>query len=65
VSEIVNDVREALRDDPRAPGCELAGGGEPYRVRQCSYGIVYSIDDATVVVEVVRVGQRGKVYRDR
>ena len=55
---------EALRDDPRAPGCEkLAGGSELYRVRQGVYRIVYTIRDAQVVVEVVRVGHRGEVYR--
>jgi mRNA interferase RelE/StbE len=57
---------EALRDDPCAPGCEkLAGGSEPYRVRQGVYRIVYTIRDDRVVVEVIRVGHRGAVYRRR
>ena len=57
---------EALRDDPRAPGCEkLAGAGELYRVRQGVYRIVYTIHDERVVVEVIRVGHRGEVYRGR
>ena len=57
---------EALREDPRAPGCEkLTGGGELYRVRQGVYRIVYAIDDECVVVEVIRVGHRGEVYRGR
>ncbi len=57
---------EALRDDPRSPGCEkLAGAGELYRVRQGVYRIVYTIDDDRVVVEVIRVGHRGEVYRSR
>jgi len=57
---------EALRDDPRAPGCEkLAGEGELYRVRQGVYRIVYTIHDERVVVEVIRVGHRGEVYRGR
>lgn len=56
---------EALRDDPRAHGCEkLSGASELYRVRQGVSRIVYSIDDDQVVVEVVRVGHRGAVYRD-
>jgi mRNA interferase RelE/StbE len=55
---------EALRDDPRAPGCEkLAGNEELYRVRQGTYRIVYGIDDEQVVVEVIRVGHRREVYR--
>ena len=57
---------EALRDDPRAPGCEkLAGNRELYRVRQGAYRIVYAIQDERVVVEVVKVGHRGDVYRER
>ena len=57
---------EALRDDPRAPGCEkLAGGAELYRARQGVCRIVYAILDAQVIVEVVRVGHRGEVYRSR
>lgn len=55
---------EALRDDPRGPGSEkLAGAAEHYRVRQGRYRIVYGILDAALVVEVVRVGHRGEVYR--
>jgi mRNA interferase RelE/StbE len=56
---------DALRDDPRGPGCEkLAAAGEHYRVRQGRYRIVYGIDDAVLVVEVVRVGHRREVYRE-
>lgn len=55
---------EALRDDPRAPGCEkLTGNEELYRVRQGTYRIVYGIHDEQVVVEVIRVGHRREIYR--
>jgi mRNA interferase RelE/StbE len=57
---------DALKDDPRAEGCEkLAGGSELYRVRQGKYRIVYSIEDERLVVQVIRVGHRGDVYRKR
>lgn len=56
----------ALREDPRAPGCEkLAGGSELYRVRQGVCRIVYAILDERILVEVIRVGHRGEVYRGR
>lgn len=55
----------ALRDDPRGQGCEKLAGAELYRVRQGSYRIVYEIHDTAVVVEVIRVGHRAGVYRDR
>lgn len=54
---------EALANDPRAPGCEKLGGAELYRVRQGSYRIVYAIEDDVLMVEVIRVGHRGEVYR--
>ena len=54
---------EALRDDPRAAGCEKPTGAELYRVRQGVYRIVYAIHDDSIVVEVVRVGHRGEVSR--
>jgi mRNA interferase RelE/StbE len=57
---------EALRDDPRAPGCErLVGSEELFRVRQGVDRIVYAIHDEQVVVDAVRVGHRGDVYRGR
>lgn len=60
------DRIEALRDNPRAPGCEkLAGGSELYRVRQGVYRIVYAVLEEEIVVEVVRIGHRGEVYRGR
>jgi mRNA interferase RelE/StbE len=55
----------ALRDDPRAPGCEKLGGAELYRVRQGDCRIVYEIHDETVVVILARVGHRGDVCRPR
>ena len=55
----------ALRDDPRGAGCEKLAGAELYRARQGKYRIVYEIHDATIIVEVIRVGHRSDVYRDR
>jgi mRNA interferase RelE/StbE len=54
---------QALRDDPRPPGCEKLTGAELYRVRQGTYRIVYEIHDDHIVVEVIRVGHRSEVYR--
>lgn len=58
------DRIEALRDDPRAPGCEKLSTQEQYRVRQGSYRVLYRVLDAEVVVEVVKVAHRREVYRD-
>jgi mRNA interferase RelE/StbE len=55
---------EALRDDPRPPGAEKLSAQERYRVRQGVYRILYTIDDAVLIVEVVKVGHRRDVYRE-
>jgi mRNA interferase RelE/StbE len=55
---------ELLAEDPRPAGCQkLAGGGDRYRVRQGQYRIVYEIQDAELVVLVVKLGHRRDVYR--
>jgi mRNA interferase RelE/StbE len=53
----------ALADDPRPPGCVKLSGRNAYRIRLGRYRIVYTIEDAQVIVEVVNVGPRGSVYR--
>ena len=55
---------EALAEDPRPSGCEkLAGRSDRYRVRQGDYRVVYSVDDAARIVQIVKVGHRREVYR--
>lgn len=54
---------EALRDDPRPPGSEKLSGQDRYRIRQGNYRIIYGIEEAEVVVEIVKVGHRKEVYR--
>lgn len=59
----IMDRIEALRDDPRPPGCVKLSGQEYYRVRQGNYRIVYEIVDDWLVVVVIAVGHRRDVYR--
>ena len=54
---------EALGNDPRPAGCEQLTGRELCRIRQGVYRIDYSVDDAAVVIEVIKVGHRREVYR--
>ena len=56
---------EALGNDPRPAGSEKLTGRELYRIRQGVYRIVYSVDDAAVVIEVIKVAHRREVYRAR
>jgi mRNA interferase RelE/StbE len=55
---------ETLRENPRPPGSEKLSGQERYRVRQGNYRILYTVADAEVVVEIVKIGHRREVCRD-
>lgn len=59
----VMDRIAALADDPRPHGCEKLSALERYRFRVGDYRIVYAVEDAELVVWVVRIGHRRDVYR--
>jgi mRNA interferase RelE/StbE len=52
-----------LATDPRPAGVEKLTGEDKYRLRQGDYRILYTIDDAARMIVVVKLGQRGDVYR--
>ena len=62
VRRILSRIR-SLTDDPRPAGCEKLSGKDLYRVRQGDYRIVYTIEDASLIVVIVKVGHRRNVYR--
>jgi len=54
---------ENLADNPRPPGCKkLQGGDKEWRIRVGDYRVVYTIDDAKLLVEVTRIRHRSDVY---
>ena len=54
---------EKLSASPRPNGCKkLKGGANEWRIRVGDYRIVYSIDDAQKLVDVVRIAHRKEVY---
>ena len=62
VKRILQCIR-SLAADPRPVGCEKLSSQERYRVRQGVYRIVYEIEDARLIVLVVKVAHRRDVYR--
>jgi len=54
---------EGLAATPRPVGAEKLSGEEKYRVRQGDYRVLFTIDDAERTVMIVKIGQRGDVYR--
>jgi mRNA interferase RelE/StbE len=62
VKRIMQRIR-ALADEPRPAGCEKLSGQQRYRVRQGVYRIIYEIEDARLVVLIVKIGHRRDAYR--
>jgi mRNA interferase RelE/StbE len=57
---------EALRLDPRPPGAKtLQGGNGELRIRVGDYRVIYRIQDDKLIVLVLKVGHRSKIYRNR
>jgi len=54
---------EGLARNPRPPGSEKLSGEEKYRLRQGDFRVLYSIEDASVTLTVVKIGHRREVYR--
>lgn len=56
---------ERLATDPRPSKVKKLKGsddGDLYRIAVGVYRVVYSIEDACVIVEVLRIGHRREVY---
>ncbi len=54
---------DSLRYAPRPAGCKkLKGYKDQWRVRVGDYRVVYTIDDAKLLVEVTRIRHRSEVY---
>jgi mRNA interferase RelE/StbE len=54
---------DRLADNPRPAGCEKMAGASLYRVRAGAYRIIFEIQDAVLLVVLVKVGHRREVYR--
>ena len=54
---------EQLADDPRGVGCSKLSGQQVYRVRAAVYRVVYEIIDDILLIQIIRVAHRARVYR--
>jgi mRNA interferase RelE/StbE len=54
---------QTLAKNPRPPQSKKLSGQERYRLRQGNYRILYTIEDDTLIICVVKVGDRRDVYR--
>jgi mRNA interferase RelE/StbE len=57
---------EALCLNPRPSGAKtLQGGNGELRIRVGDYRVIYRVQDDKLIVLVLRVGHRSKIYRNR
>jgi mRNA interferase RelE/StbE len=55
---------DRLADDPRGAGAvKLKGSHHAWRIRLSDFRVLYEIRDAVMVVLVISVGHRARVYR--
>ena len=54
---------DRLAADPRADAVKLRGADDVWRARVGDYRILHSIEDARLVVLVIKLGHRRDVYR--
>jgi len=60
--DAIQTAIDALATTPRPSGVKKLKGQEGYRIRVGDYRVLYSIFDKELLIEVVKVGQRGNFY---
>ena len=64
VIQHITRLIDALSENPYPAGCKkIAGSDHTYRVRQGDYRIVYSVFNARLIVQIVKIGHRKDIYR--
>ena len=54
---------DRLAREPRADAVKLRGADDIWRVRVGDYRVLYRIEDARLVVLIIRIGHRRDVFR--
>jgi len=62
VQRILADIAD-LANEPRPRQSRKLSGSEKYRLRCGVYRVLYEIQDAVLIVCIVKVGHRREVYR--
>ena len=62
VADTLLEAIELLAIDPRPDGCKKLKGRLGYRIRKGNYRILYDVQDAVLIVEVIAIGHRSAIY---
>jgi len=64
VSQKLDEAIRSLADEPRPSGCvKLENSKNSYRIRVGNFRVVYIVDDAIRIVNVVEAGNRRDMYK--
>lgn len=64
MADRIAKVIDRLAEEPRPVGVKkLKGAQDLYRIRVADYRVIYTITEAILVVEVVKIGHRREIYR--
>ena len=55
---------DELAENPRPHGYKKLTGRNGYRIRVSTYRIIYDIFDTNLIIEIVNVASRGRIYED-
>ena len=63
---IILQAVDSLAENPLQSGSKkIAGSDYIYRIRVGNYRIIYKIESSVLTVEIIKVGHRGQVYRQK
>jgi mRNA interferase RelE/StbE len=63
IARRIKSTTETLRTEPRPPGVKALTGQHGWlRIRVGDYRIVYEVRDSELVVLVIQIGHRSKIY---
>ena len=64
LQKIIREEIERLANDPfPTQSKRLRGLEDTYRIRQGSWRIIYEVRDDELIIEVIKIGSRGGVYK--
>ncbi len=61
-SKIIEQI-QSLTDNPRPVTCKKLTGRKAWRIRIGAYRVIYEVNDNQLVVLIVNIAHRSKVYK--